>query len=707
MRYKQSNSSTWITGHPLFRIQPGYDDDLSASGNNADAFAWPLIGMIPGTTYNIEVTVSSGSISDIRTLTHTTKALPPAAGTANKTIVAGSSNTQIIATLSTLNPGDVLEFKNGTYNVSGISINQRNGTVSAPIYIRGESRSGVILRNPSGTIMQINSSNMIIENMTLQGPGIDSGVNTDSKGIVFFSGNPETGVTIRNMTITGVDLGIKSYAMVQGIMIYNNTLVGNNRWDQDLYAYGGGGVPGAGDGIPDLDQNVFWNDDGICAAGLGNVAFNNTLSGFGDSFAFAAQNDSTSIGVHFYRNEVRNSGDDLLEADYGRRNVSFYDNRSHNSMTALSLDPIKGGPMLYARNIVINAGRTPFKWNSDNAGQFILDNTIVRPARGGTGLDIAGWYAPNNGEQHNIGFQNNVFVYKGASASLLWLDNGGNINKNIDWTNNSWYPDGAISINGVGSWPSLASARAGIPAGQALFSGINKMFTNDTILPADPFTVPILLGPNHWTNVTGTYTPTLLSASSAKNSGVVIPNINDGYSGSAPDRGAIIEGIANPIWGDPSSQPINIPSALSQNSILSNLAVNTALDLKPSTNYDCPNLLGHATCATRSDYSRFTYDSAQQKMLFFGGGHGSTSTFMDNLDTLSTASGSSLDWVEDYPTTPCSEMILANMSTIDLTAPGDGGDGKWATTGHPYALHTYDMMVYHPVLKRLIILTKA
>ena len=149
------------------------------------------------------------------------------------------------------------------------------------------------------------------------------------------------------------------------------------------------------------------------------------------------------------------------------------------------------------------------------------------------------------------------------------------------------------------------------------------------------------------------------------------------------------------------------PSNLSQNSILSNLAENTALDLKPSSFYDCPNLLGHASCAARSDYSRFTYDSTQQKILFFGGGHGSASTFMDNLDTLSTASGSSLDWAEDYPTTPCSEMTLANMSTLNLTTPGDGGDGKWATTGHPYALHTYDMMVYHPVLKRLIILTKA
>lgn len=144
---------------------------------------------------------------------------------------------------------------------------------------------------------------------------------------------------------------------------------------------------------------------------------------------------------------------------------------------------------------------------------------------------MAGWYQPNNGEQHNIGFQNNILIYKGQSATLLWLDNGTNMNKNIDWTNNSWYPDSHISIKGIGDWPNLSSVKAGIAAGLPVFSGINKMFTNDTIVSADPFTVTIPLGPNHWTNVTGTYIPTLSAASSAKNSGVAIPNINDGYTG--------------------------------------------------------------------------------------------------------------------------------------------------------------------------------
>ena len=142
---------------------------------------------------------------------------------------------------------------------------------------------------------------------------------------------------------------------------------------------------------------------------------------------------------------------------------------------------------------------------------------------------MAGWYQPNNGAQVSYGYQNNILIYKGASASIIRLDNGGG--NPIDWTNNSWYPDGTVILNGMGSWASFAAAKTGVSVTTPVFSGINKMFTNDTIVSADPFTVTIPLGPNHWTNVTGTYTPTLSAASSAKNSGVAIPNINDGYTG--------------------------------------------------------------------------------------------------------------------------------------------------------------------------------
>ena len=45
-------------------------------------------------------------------------------------------------------------------------------------------------------------------------------------------------------------------------------------------------------------------------------------------------------------------------------------------------------------------------------------------------------------------------------------------------------------------------------------------------------------------------TPILAAGTAPKNSGVAIPNISDGFSGAAPDRGAIIAGRPIPQYGD-------------------------------------------------------------------------------------------------------------------------------------------------------------
>jgi hypothetical protein len=66
--------------------------------------------------------------------------------------------------------------------------------------------------------------------------------------------------------------------------------------------------------------------------------------------------------------------------------------------------------------------------------------------------------------------------------------------------------------------------------------------------------VAITLGSTYLTEATGTYTPTLALATPPKNSGVVIANITDGFSGVAPDRSAIIAGRTPVNYGDDSTE---------------------------------------------------------------------------------------------------------------------------------------------------------
>lgn len=81
----------------------------------------------------------------------------------------------------------------------------RSGTSSQPIYIRGKTRSGVILRS-SGRVMQLQAaSNVVIENMTLLGSGVDSGTNASSVCIGFWDGALQENITMRDLNTHGVE----------------------------------------------------------------------------------------------------------------------------------------------------------------------------------------------------------------------------------------------------------------------------------------------------------------------------------------------------------------------------------------------------------------------------------------------------------------------------------------------------------------------
>ncbi|WP_306524545.1 chondroitinase-B domain-containing protein [Dokdonella sp.] len=531
VQYRVEGAPTWREGHPLHRIRPDFAQTPGA-GSVPDAFAWPLIDLVPGTRYEVEVTVTSGAESDVRSGLFTTRSLPAAAGAPNKFIASGSSLATIQAAMNALNPGDVIQFADGVYTLGGNIQLSRSGTAAQPIVIRGATRNGVVLaRGGSGRVIQVLDANhVVLENMTLQGSGVDSGTAASSTGIGFWSGAPsQTDVVVRQLTIRGVDVGIKAYAELREFLAYDNTLLGNNTWTADL-----------------ITTNATWNDDGLCIPGFGNAAFNNTLRGFGDSLAYTVDG-AEAVGVHFYRNEIISTGDDTLEADYAHRNLTFYDNRAHNAATLLSLDPLYGGPLLAARNISINTQRSPFKFNNTNTGQFVYNNTIIRTTGNGSHANWA-WAQFNNGQQRAWGYRNNVLLYQGT-GNLLAFEAGGN--DPIDFDHNAWYPDGAVWwSNSGGSYPSLAAAAAGVPVTTPLYGTATRRHDNDVLTTVNPWTTPITLGATFLTEILAIYLPTPAAGWSIKNSGIAIAGISDGFLGAAPDRGAVIEGRMPVAYGD-------------------------------------------------------------------------------------------------------------------------------------------------------------
>jgi Chondroitinase B len=524
VRYRKVGDASWKSGHALLRIRPEWSEAApTGQGLPVAAFAGSLFDLTPDSTYELELTLQEpGQATRVMTTSASTRALPPAAGAVTKV----ATPTTLRSVLNGINPGDVVELDNGAYNNLDFYID-RSGTAAQPIYIRGKTRTGVVVSNGSKLIQLRGASHLIIENMTLRGSGVDSGTAASSQGIQFHSGwAGQSFVTLRDLDITGVDVGVIADAAVNSVLVYNCKLTGNNTWTQSL-----------------IETNATWNDDGLRLPGQGNVAFENTLYGFGDSFAVAA--DIHSAAVHFYRNLVKMTGDDAFEADYGTRNLSFYDNHISNCGTLLSMDPVYGGPLYCFRNVVINSMRGPYKLNSQNSGFLIYNNTVVR-TEGRTGW---GWVQFNNGSQENWAYVNNLLIYRGTTGKVMAIESTGMTQ--MDFSNNGWFPNGQVWWSSTGgSYGTVSEAIAsGVRTHTPLFGTATRRHVNDVVTTADPFAQSVVLGPNHLTEVTTTYVPALVAGSSPKAAGLALSNVTDGFSGTAPDMGAIITGRALPRWG--------------------------------------------------------------------------------------------------------------------------------------------------------------
>lgn len=520
LRYRVQGQVAWLDAHPLLRIRPAWTAP-GAPAAPVDSLAGSIFDLTSATPYEVEVKVQEpGQADQVLRATATTRSIPPPSGLPTATVRPGDD---LQAAFNRLRPGDVLELADGNYVVARLYVNV-SGTPSAPIVIRGRTRQGVVLSGADTVLQLQRTSNLVLENLTLRGTGKDSGIQATSVAIGFFDSPPQENIVFRDLDIEGVDKGIIAYSAVRSVLAYHNKLRGNNLWTAEF-----------------LHTNLTWNDDGIRLPGEGIAVFENTLNGFGD--AFAVNDGAHSAGVYIYRNRVEMTGDDAFEADYATRNIGFYDNHITNSATLLSLDPLWGGPLYCFRNIAINTFRGPFKLNNTNSGFLIYNNTIIRNA----GTNHWGWVQFNNGALKGWAFRNNLLIYKGGNRQLLAIESESN--DPIDFTNNGWFPDGAVwwSKSG-GAFAGLDAARAGLPVTSGLFDS-RRRHDGDLLLEPAPFTQDDGLGTDHLMRYDREFVPLLKTSSVARSAGVLLPNIAGGVNGSAPDLGALTDGRPVPRWG--------------------------------------------------------------------------------------------------------------------------------------------------------------
>jgi hypothetical protein len=362
--------------------------------------------------------------------------------------------------------------------------------------------------------------------------------NTD---IAFYAGLKRvmgsSGLTVKNCRMEDIGIGVVTYsADSKDFYIADNVMIGRHDPDTLVGWYG-------------LEHpSPLTSYYAIKVYGQSHVVCHNKISYFHDGICvdthgLPEKGKPLCASIDFYRNDIFNMADDFIEADGGVHNIRVFENRGFNAYhAALSAQPIFGGPVYFIRNICYNVPGTALKYTVKPSGILTYHNTFIAD------VGIANF---SNGH-----FRNNLFlgwderrpVLSGTTLTTYSsLDYNGYARKSSDKTNFRWRYPTHDSLNHVDEK-------------QLKFFEFNTLkelkkltgFENHGI-EADHFDLMNVSMPDASQKgliyqVAG-YDFRLRPKSKAIDAGVILPNINDNFSGKAPDIGALESGQPVPVYG--------------------------------------------------------------------------------------------------------------------------------------------------------------
>jgi hypothetical protein len=396
----------------------------------------------------------------------------------------------------------VITLADGTY--AGPFSMAASGTADNPIVIRGASQAGVVIEgaNCDCNVIELSGSFVHVERLT---------VRNAVRGIRFL-GTGTTSNVVRYVTIDDVVHGIGSGVDQTDFTLCDNIVRGRLLWP-----------------LISTDDGAIHNDDqGIRVDGSGHVVCHNDISGFGDPLINFAEGGRA---YDFYGNDIHEIYGDGVELDRGEGNVRLFGNRFTNVFTAVSIQPVYGGPTYVLRNQVFNVADEQVKLKSvggtiEPVGALIYHNTFVSPR---IALNLQ---TPIT--QHDFAIANNLFVGPTAppGRTVEWTanDDGGS------WNYNGYFPDDGFwfgSIAGTArTFTNLAGAKA---------AGLEV----DGRVLTEPIFDPAIAPPASYTEQLAVTQLVLAASSNAIGAGQHLRGINS----ASPDLGALQTGCPAPRYG--------------------------------------------------------------------------------------------------------------------------------------------------------------
>ena len=585
--YRVSGSKEWKEAMPLLRIG---GEHAGRETEHLDyitphMFAGSILDLAPETEYECRFTMkdSDNGSKEVKVIKVQTRGEPKAAPDGRILHVypskwRGEKKEPSFTTLQgayygsgtgdwsivrerTVRPGDIIEVHAGLYegdrnnyvNPEGITFDgtyflTAKGTPDKPIVIRAAGDGEVIFDGAGAHILFDVSAteNQIFEGLTIR--------NAD---IAFYAGNKHiTGaknLTIRKCRMENVGEGIiTEYAGSTNFYIADNVIIGRD----DRYRLLGWANPDNIYGV-----NKMYSYIGIKVYGSGHVICHNAIAFFHDAIDISTygtpENEQAlkAVSIDIYNNDIHLMSDDFIEADGGVHNIRVMRNRCVNAgQCGLSAQPVFGGPTYFIRNIVYNVpSGIALKFMAKPAGLYILHNTFI--CENGNGQTFSNAHFLNNLFM-GIGVRGRpVAVFPNATSYSTSDYNG--YHPNGGDTNYRWVapPDGqlqnyTITMSKDGKkFSSLKSFSEASSLDRHSIELEYNIFEN--LMPPDPAKPGFIY---HATDLDFRLDP----KGKAVDAGIILPDVNDGFGGQAPDLGALEAGKPEPVYG-PRGEVLNKP----------------------------------------------------------------------------------------------------------------------------------------------------
>jgi hypothetical protein len=539
--YRRKGYSAWREAQPMLRIgheivtrftltrgmRPGETlRDISQHYRTGNLFAGSVLFLESGATYEVRFTMSDpdgGAPREPKVVTVATRAEPVVSsqgrtlhvypGGKKPTGPEESAFDRVAAAYDAARPGDIILIHAGTHTMPGAPYRwTKSGEPGRPIVLRGAGTGQTILEGAdlkTDLFHLVGANHLLFEDLTIRRvrTAIDAGGRKDPGA---------SWLTVRRCRIEEAIKGICTMSEnSQSWYIADNIITGRNlKWHprpNDTYMEG--------------------SHTGVNVYGQGHVVCYNRISGFSDSLALA-NNPAPEpeapqrhpVNVDVYNNDLSVAVDDTLETDHGAHNIRVYRNLLYNAHTALSMQPAYGGPIYFIRNVAYGITSIPFKWNNHPAGAVAYHNTLVS---GRVGFRTPLW---SNGHlRNNLILGNDAMISSGTfTPELTTLDYNGYHGKDIIWARDREEPRRYATL--------------------AEFSAATGLERHGRMVDFDVFVraSPVQDGKTYQTS---DFDLRLRTGGKAIDAGVRLPNINDDFTGSAPDLGALEHGRPLPHYG--------------------------------------------------------------------------------------------------------------------------------------------------------------